>query len=350
MEEVELIVAAPVYINPHFDLKGKKIEIPNPLNFVPSGLLGNLKHKKNLKYIKKWMQQNDKNFDLVHGHFSMVGWEYLEVCKQLQKKICVSFYGFDYEYLPHVEPVWKIRYSEMFDKAHAVICEGAYGKSTLVKNGCPEEKIYIIPLGVNVPDSKPEKSKQASELKLIQMANFKEKKGHIDTLVAFAAALDTCPNMHLTLVGDGELISECREFVDFNNIQNQVTFIPHIPFEKLSELLYTHHVLIQPSKHSKDFDCEGGAPVILLDAMANGLPVISTFHCDIPNIVEDGQTGLLSPERDVLYLQRNIENFYRMENSVYQNFSNQAYKHVLYNFEYKICSHRLEQLYMDLCK
>jgi len=350
MRGVTLKLAAPVYLNPQFDLQGDKIPMRNNLGHVPTGLLGNIKHKQNIKYIKKWILENASQFDLVHAHFSMVGWEYLEVCKQVNKKLIISFYGFDYEYLPHVEPIWQIRYKHMFDLADIFVCEGPHGKETLIKKGCPEQKIYIIPLGVNVPPAIPEKEKKVSELNLIQIANFKEKKGHIDTLVAFAAALDNCPSMHLTLVGDGHTINECREFVEFDNIQEKVTFIPHLAFDKLPELLYKNHVLIQPSKHSIEHDCEGGAPVVLLDAMANGLPIISTKHCDIPHIVIDGETGLLSDENDVLFLQKNIEKFYNMDDKTYHTFSNNSYIHVKQDFNHIVCSKKLEQLYVELCK
>ena len=53
MQDVTLKVAAPVYINPHFDLEGGKIPMPNTLNADPTGLLGNIKHKQNIKCIKK---------------------------------------------------------------------------------------------------------------------------------------------------------------------------------------------------------------------------------------------------------------------------------------------------------
>ncbi len=350
MQQVALKVAAPVYINPNFNLKGEKIPMRNNLIANPSGLLGNIKYKQNIKHIKKWMVENASEFDIVHAHFSMVGWEYMDVCKQLNKKLMVSFYGFDYEYLPHVEPIWQIRYQHMFAKADVFICEGPHGKETLLKKGCPAEKIYIIPLGVDVPSTKPEKHKLVNELNLIQIANFKEKKGQIDTLVAFAAALDTCPNMHLTMVGDGAKINECREFAEFDNIQEEVTFIPHLPFEKLPELLYNNQVLIQPSKHTSDYDCEGGAPVVLLDAMANGLPIISTKHCDIPHLVKDGETGLLSSENDVLNLQKHIEQFYNMDSEYYNTFSQNCYSHTKQNFDHIICSQKLEHLYIELCK
>lgn len=93
------------------------------------------------------MVENASEFDIVHAHFSMVGWEYMDVCKQLNKKLMVSFYGFDYEYLPHVEPIWQIRYQHMFAKADVFVCEGPHGKETLLKKGCPAEK-YILYLWV----------------------------------------------------------------------------------------------------------------------------------------------------------------------------------------------------------
>jgi len=46
----------------------------------------------------------------------------------------------------------------------------------------------------------------------------------------------------------------------------------------------------------RDGDCEGGAPVSLIEASASGIPVVSTVPCDIPQEVKDGLTGRLLPE------------------------------------------------------
>jgi colanic acid/amylovoran biosynthesis glycosyltransferase len=48
-----------------------------------------------------------------------------------------------------------------------------------------------------------------------------------------------------------------------------------------------------------DGDTEGGAPVSIIEAMASGMPVVATTHCDIPAIVSNNHSGLLVPERDV---------------------------------------------------
>jgi colanic acid/amylovoran biosynthesis glycosyltransferase len=57
---------------------------------------------------------------------------------------------------------------------------------------------------------------------------------------------------------------------------------------------------------AQDGDSEGGAPTVILEAQAAGMPVIATNHADIPNIVVPGQSALLSNERDVEGLVKNI--------------------------------------------
>jgi colanic acid/amylovoran biosynthesis glycosyltransferase len=57
-----------------------------------------------------------------------------------------------------------------------------------------------------------------------------------------------------------------------------------------------------------DGDAEGGAPVTVIEAQAAGVPVAATFHCDIPMIVKNGETGLLCKERDVAALAANLKN------------------------------------------
>ena len=60
-----------------------------------------------------------------------------------------------------------------------------------------------------------------------------------------------------------------------------------------------YHVFIQPSCYTATRDCEGGAPLVLLNAQATGMPVITTTHCDIPDEVIHNETGLLTAERDI---------------------------------------------------
>ena len=79
------------------------------------------------------------------------------------------------------------------------------------------------------------------------------------------------------------------------------------PYSLLMKEAYKHHIFISPSITASDGDTEGGAPVTIIEMAATGMPIVSTRHCDIPEVVEDGVTGFLAPERDVNGLISNIQ-------------------------------------------
>ena len=72
------------------------------------------------------------------------------------------------------------------------------------------------------------------------------------------------------------------------------------------ELMKGADILLAPSVTGRDGDQEG-IPVVLMEALAQRLPVISTFHSGIPELIRDGDSGLLVPERDVDALAEKIE-------------------------------------------
>jgi colanic acid/amylovoran biosynthesis glycosyltransferase len=63
---------------------------------------------------------------------------------------------------------------------------------------------------------------------------------------------------------------------------------------------------LSPSLTASDGDSEGGSPVSITEALASGMPVISTAHADIPEVVKHNINGWLSPERDVDALTANL--------------------------------------------
>ena len=65
------------------------------------------------------------------------------------------------------------------------------------------------------------------------------------------------------------------------------------------EEAYRSHVFLQPSVTASDGDSEGGAPVAIIDMAASGMPVVSSTHCDIPEVLPQAAWHLLAPERDV---------------------------------------------------
>lgn len=284
-----------------------------------------------------------EKIQIVHAHFADIGWHFKEVAKQLHVPFVVSFYGWDYEKLPHVKPEFKSRFKKLFKVVDQFICEGTHGASILVEHGCPESKITIVPLGIQ-PDQIEflPRTKVPNQLKLVQIASFTEKKGHQYAIEAVASILKNCPNIELTFIGNYNELKR-REKLELQvselGLTKQVHFLPAIDYEQLYATLGAYDVFIHPSCYAADRDCEGGAPVVLLDAQATGMPIISTTHCDIPDEVIHQKTGLLSTEKEVEALAQNIKRFYEMDNKEYQEFANHANAHV--KKEYSIAKNAL---------
>jgi colanic acid/amylovoran biosynthesis glycosyltransferase len=289
---------------------------------------------------------------VIHAHFAHTAWYFLPLKRTTGKPFIVSFYGFDYESLPFTYPKWLDRYKTLFSEADLFICEGNHGASILEKYGCPPEKILVVHLGIDfIKAPYIERIKHPHKLHLIQMSNLTEKKGHVYTLQAFAKALTDCPDMTLTIVGSGndEIKKQLHDLCMQHDILHKVKFLDLIDSAGMYEFLKDFDVMIQPSTYASNRDCEGGAPVVLLDAQATGMPVISTRHCDIPEEVLHGVTGLLSEERDVDDLSRSIRLFYEMGQEDYRRFSQNARVHVKNHFDVKHTSQVMDELYALIC-
>jgi colanic acid/amylovoran biosynthesis glycosyltransferase len=297
------------------------------------------------------MRLRKQRIDVVHSHFAQVGWRYRDVARRLGAAHVVSFYGWDYVQMARLDSLWIARLAELYASADCFICEGPHGADTLIASGCSESKVRVIRLGVE-PDQIPffRRSKRSGKLRLLQVASLREKKGHVDTVSAFAGALEQWPDMHLTLVGaePGSIYDSIEHIILSRGIADKVSLLPGIVFSKLHSIMAEHHVFIHPSRHASDGDCEGGAPVVLLDAQATGMPVISTTHCDIPQEVVDGATGILCPEGDVPALVRAICDFCEMGEDRYLAYAVAAREHVERNFDVRDCAVALESLYRDL--
>lgn len=293
----------------------------------------------------------NKKIDIVHSHFAQVGWRYRDLARWLGAKHVVSFYGWDYVRLATADPKWGPRLERLYAEADCFLCEGPYGAALLARNGCPKGKIRIARLGVEL-DRIPvfHRSKQSGTLQLLQLASFREKKGHIDTIQAFARALQQCPDMHLTLIGagPGDVYDQVQTAICTLGIANKVTLRGGVSFDELHETMRPFHVFIHPSRHARDGDCEGGAPVVLLDAQATGMPVIATSHCDISQEVVDGISGMLCGEGDVDGLARAITKFCNMGDNEYAAYASAARRHVEQGFDVRVCAAHVEQIYREL--
>jgi glycosyltransferase involved in cell wall biosynthesis len=99
------------------------------------------------------------------------------------------------------------------------------------------------------------------------------------------------------LVGDGELRAELERRIAREGLSDVVELRGALPHQEIPAVLAGATAMVLPSVTSRDGQMEG-IPVALMEAMAAGVPVVSTRLSGIPELVRDGETGLLVPERD----------------------------------------------------
>lgn len=289
---------------------------------------------------------------LIHAHFASTACDAMPLARLLNRPMVVSFYGFDYEKLPNTRPRYRSLYQKLFVEAALFLCEGPHGAQKLREMGCPSGKIQVLRLGRLIPDAAIiPKRKEAGSLQLLQAATFVEKKGHTYTLQAFKRALLECPGLKLTLVGetvDVHIKSEVLSYIKNEGLESCVRVLDFVEQADFVAFLAQFDVLIQPSTYAADGDCEGGAPVVLLDAQLAGLPVIATRHCDILDVVQEGRSAVLTDERDIEALAGAIVRFYRMDGSEFESFSRAGQEHVREGFDVRESRRKLRSLYGDL--
>jgi colanic acid/amylovoran biosynthesis glycosyltransferase len=153
----------------------------------------------------------------------------------------------------------------------------------------------------------PRTLKPGEPVRFIMVGRMVEKKGYDDAIRAFAAfrAEEGAPPATLTLIGFGDLRDFLENFVTSRNLRDVVRFTGVLPHAEVARELSEAHVFLLPSKTGSDGDMEG-IPVALMEAMAQGLPVLATRHSGNAELVEHDVSGLLCGEGDWRALARNM--------------------------------------------
>jgi len=271
----------------------------------------------------------EHKISLVHVHFGTTAAEHWKELKHINVPLVVSFYGWDYNKALSLFPDYNRIYKDIFKKAAAILVEGPYGSKKLERLGATEQKINILPLGIDISkiELSERKIKNKETLRLIQIASFTEKKGQLYSVKALHQAKMDGLEISLTLVGDDRdpaYMQKVRTYIKDNNLEKNINLNNWIDFEKIQDLLSNYDVFIHPSLYAADGDCEGGSPVILLLAQACGLPIISSVHCDIPNQTIENKTALLAAEGNVDGIYQCIQKFYWMNDDEYLSMSNHS--------------------------
>lgn len=230
-------------------------------------------------------------------HFGFMALRLLPIAQQLNIALVAHFHGLDLS--SSLRNRW-YRWSLLraLDSFSAIVVVASYQKRWMIEHGVPAERVHLIPCGVPTQLFKPAQQHHSKTIRFIAVSRLVEKKGVEYSIRAFAQVVMDCPNVRLTIVGDGPLRGCLEELVRNLGLEKHVSFVGMVEPEKVRSYFLESEVFIQHSIVSSRGDTEG-SPVSIAEASASGLPVVATRCGGIEDQVVDGQTGFLVPQRDI---------------------------------------------------
>ena len=288
--------------------------------------------------------------DLYHFHYGVDTLVFLPFLQRMRVPNIVSFYGYDCTSFP--KRFWgygrELLRSNIFnnDLVDYITAMSPDMKNDLVALGCPPEKIITHYHGINTrPFQKNRKYNEKSNINLLIVSGLAEKKGHLFLLKAFQKAKSmTSTRINLTIVGSGPMESEIRSHIEENRIED-VSMQPAVNFGSSQHLdfLSAADIFVHPSITPENGDKEG-IPGALVEAMASGLPVISTYHAGIPYLIAHQENGWLVNENDVDALAAAIQNL-SQNTAVREKIGINAQQFATQELDISIKQQQLEKIY-----
>jgi len=233
--------------------------------------------------------------DVVLAEFGNAG---AAICPSLVKlgiPLVVHFHGHDAHRDSLLTDRLRRQYDFLFEHAAAILVVSRHMENALVQMGCPPERITYNPYGPRdrfyevEPDYRPT---------VLSVGRFTDIKANYLVLLAFREALATHSDARLVMAGDGELLETCKTLAEVWGIADRVDFPGPVPHADIPRLFSQACCFAQHSLTPSYGDAEG-TPNTILEAGAAALPVVSTRHAGIPDVVVEGETGLLVDELDV---------------------------------------------------
>ena len=290
------------------------------------------------------------HYDIIHCHYGPNGLLAANMIKSgvIKGKLVTSFHGYDLSRFVHQHG--RQVYRSLFVQGDTFLPVNHIFKDELMRLGCDERKIKIHRMGIDVQDFSYAYREPGTDedLKLLSVGRLVEKKGFQFAIEAIAKVIDRHPGAAYDIVGDGPERGNLEKTVNRYKLQKHVRLLGWKTRSEVVELMEKADLFLAPSVVAADGDSEG-IPVVLMEAMAKGLPVISTNHGGIPELVQDHRNGYLVPERDIDALAKTIVEIVRHPDEV-AAIAREARRRIEKDFNSRKQNARLVEIYTELAQ
>jgi len=233
--------------------------------------------------------------NLIHAHFAAnpASWA-LKISQLFDIPFVFTAHAYDIYINPDVESL-----KEKFEIAKKVITISNYNKEYLLNLLGQEfdEKIEVIRCGIDLNKFKHIQRTPKDIIKILFVGRFVEKKGPSYAIETIDRLLKESHNIELRMIGDGPLMNEAENLMNELSLNEKIVLLGPQPHSIVLKEMEEADIFFLPSITADNGDREG-IPVSIMEAQATGLPVVSTVHSGIPELIIDSKTGFLVPEND----------------------------------------------------
>lgn len=265
----------------------------------------------------------------------------------LKGKIATVFHGIDIssrDVLSH----YTSEYQQLFRRGDVMLPISDLWAGRLLAMGCPMEKIVVSRMGVNMERFALRPVKAPDEtLQIISVARLTEKKGLHVAIEACRQLKSRGVRFHYRILGIGPWERRLRTLIEQYQLEDVVEMPGFKPSHEVKAMLDDADIFLLPSVTGADGDMEG-IPVALMEAMAVGIPVVSTVHSGIPELIDAGESGWLVPENDAAALADRLQSLGEFDHQALQPVVNKARAKVETEFNQQVINHRLASLLQTL--
>ncbi len=291
---------------------------------------------------------NQQPYDIIHCHYGRNGIRgaLLRDIGVLKGKLITTFHGYDVNSYPN--QYGSQIYQPLFQTGDLYTVNTMFTAGKAVALGCPENKIVRLPVGVNLSNYNfQERSLRDGEpVNIITVARLVEKKGIEYSIRAVGKLHSKYARIKYCIVGEGPLRESLERLISELDIGDIVKLLGAKTQQELLELYAQSHIFVLSSVTAANGDQEGQG-LVLQEAQATGMPVLSTIHNGIPDGILDGKSGFLVPERDVDALADRLD-YLISHPHVWAKMGRVGRSHVEANYDIEKLNDRLVEIYQML--
>jgi len=209
-------------------------------------------------------------------------------------------------------------------------------KDALITEGVGEDKISVVPVGVDLSVFKPNPAiNDKHQIDILFVGRLVKEKGILDLLQVLSPLNKHYQNLHLTVIGSGPLLSEVSSYPYIT--------VTNTPYSQIHKYYQQADIFVLPSQFTPTWQEQFG--MVLVEAMATGLPIIATNSGAIPEVV--GDSALLYQPGDTVGLKEHLVKLIT-NRTLRNNLSNKSLNRARSNYNHLDISHKINLIYKSL--